>query len=54
MQDELDMKEKLMNLFAESELKMDPFLSSLKEQQEYPGSNMVHTHSTVCTHACIQ
>ena len=40
MQDELQMKEKLINLFAESELKMDEFLTSLNEQQS-------HTHSSV-------
>lgn len=42
MQDELGMKEKMMNLFAESELKMDQFMTSLKEQQKHTDSIMVH------------
>lgn len=41
MQSELDLKEKMINLFAESELKMDQFLSSLKEQQEHFSKTMV-------------
>ena len=34
MQEDLALKEKMINLFAESELKMDEFLTTLKGQQE--------------------
>ena len=40
MKAELGMKEKMINLFAESELKMDQLLTNLNEQQS-------HTHSSV-------
>ena len=41
MQQDLSLKEKMINLFAESELKMDEFLASLKEQQKHEERMMV-------------
>ena len=35
MQEELGLKEKMINLFAESEVKMDQFLTSLKGQKHH-------------------
>ena len=43
MQDELGMKEKMINLFAEAELKTDQFLTSLKEQYQHVDVAMVCT-----------
>ena len=47
MQNELGLKEKVINLFAESELKMDQFLSSLKEQEQHFSNNMVRNGDIV-------
>ena len=41
MQQDLSLKEKMINLFAESELKMDQFLACLKEQQKHEERMMV-------------
>ena len=41
MQEELELKEKMINLFAESELKMEQFLASLKEQQDLMNKTVV-------------
>ena len=43
MQDELNFKEKMINLFAEAELKMDQFLNMLKEQLEHSKNAVVCT-----------
>ena len=41
MQTELGMKEKMINLFAESELKMDQFMTSLNDQQSHAPTSLV-------------
>jgi phage-related tail protein len=40
MQEELGLKEKMINLFAESELKMDQFLTSLNDQQSHAPASL--------------
>ena len=46
MQEELGLKEKMINLFAESELKMDQFLTSLKGQKHHRDTPVVWP--TIC------
>ena len=40
MTEELGMKEKMINLFAESELKMDQFMASLNDQQSHAPASL--------------
>jgi hypothetical protein len=40
MKEELGLKEKMINLFAESELKMDQFLASLNDQQSHAPASL--------------
>ena len=51
MQEDLALKEKMINLFAESELKMDEFLTTLKGQQEIEHKS-VSTVLWSCSAAC--